>query len=168
VNEVSDSDVVFFDSGTTVFEVAKKIRKDGSFTAVTNSIELGFELGKDDGRLKVTGGNQRNKPRSLVGPVGERFIESHHFDLLMLGTNSIDFKKGLLTPNEQEGRIKQLMIEQSEWVVLLADGSKFGRRSFVQFADLKEIDMIITETQLTDERRAILREADIEVIDGLS
>ncbi|MFC6976900.1 HTH-type transcriptional regulator GlpR [Halomicroarcula sp. GCM10025709] len=168
VKEITDGDVVFFDSGTTVLEVAKAAPKDGSFTAVTNSIELGFELGTGDGRLKVTGGNQRNKSRSLVGPVGERFLRSHHFDLLFLGTNSIDLDAGLSTPNEPEGRMKQLMVDQSERVVLLADGSKFGRRSYVQFAPLTAIDTLVTEARLADERRRALRDRSIEVVDALA
>jgi DeoR family fructose operon transcriptional repressor len=167
VQEITDGDVVFFDSGTTVLEVAKEAPKDGSFTAVTNSIELGFELGTEDGRLQVTGGKQRNKSRSLVGPVGERFLQSHHFDLLFLGTNSIDLEVGLSTPNEPEGRMKQLMVAQSERVVLLADGSKFGRRSYVQFAPLAEIDTIVTETRLTDEQRRALEDRSVEVVDAL-
>ena len=167
LNEVLEGQVVFFDSGTTVLEVAKRIPKDGSIISVTNSIELGFELGKEDGNLKITGGNQRNKSRSLVGPVTERFLLNHQFDLLLLGTNSIDFKKGLSTQNEQEARVKQLMVDQSERVVLLADGSKLEQRSYVQFADLSDVDMFITDERLTDDQRDGFRDRNVDIIDGL-
>jgi len=167
LNEVLEGQVVFFDSGTTVLEVAKRIPKDGSIISVTNSIELGFELGKEDGNLKITGGNQRNKSRSLVGPVTERFLSNHQFDLLLLGTNSIDFKKGLSTQNEQEARVKQLMVDQSERVVLLADGSKLEQRSYVQFADLSDVDMFITDERLTDDQRDGFRDRNVDIIDGL-
>jgi DeoR family fructose operon transcriptional repressor len=167
LNEVSEGQVVFFDSGTTVLEVAKRLPKDGSTVSVTNSIELGFELGKEDGNLKITGGNQRNRSRSLVGPVTERFLSNHQFDILLLGTNSIDLGTGLSTPNEQEARVKQLMVSQSERVVLLADGSKLDQRSYVKFADLGDVDMFITDDRLTDEQRDGFRERDVDIIDGL-
>jgi len=167
LNEISDGQVVLFDSGTTVLEVARRVPKDGSIVAITNSIELGFELGKEDGNLKLTGGNQRNKSRSLVGPVAERFLSNHQFDLLLLGTNSIDLEKGLSTPNEEEGRVKQLMIQRSERVVLLADSSKLDKRSYVRFADLEDVDMFITEGRLTDDQRDRFREKNVDSIDGL-
>jgi DeoR family fructose operon transcriptional repressor len=167
LTEIREGEVVFFDSGTTVLEVAKRIPKDGSIISVTNSIELGFELGKEEGNLKITGGNQRNKSRSLVGPVTERFLSNHRFDLLLLGTNSIDPQIGLSTQNEQEARVKQLMVEKSERIVLLADGSKLEQRSYVKFADVADIDMFITDVRLTDEQRDEFRERDVDTIDGL-
>jgi DeoR family fructose operon transcriptional repressor len=167
LNEISNGQVVMFDSGTTVFEVAKRVPKDGSLFSVTNSIELGFELGKNDGNLRVTGGNQRNKSRSLVGPVTETFLSNHQFDLLFLGTNSINLENGLSTPNEQEGHVKQMMVQQSRRVVLLADGSKLGQQSYVKFADIEDIDMFITDVRLSNSQREDLQTKDIGVIDGL-
>lgn len=167
LNEISEGQVFFFDSGTTVLEVAKRVPKDGSIISVTNSIELGFELGKEDGDLKVTGGNQRNKSRSLVGPVAGRFLSNHQFDLLFLGTNSIDLQNGLSTPNEQEGYIKNLMVEKSERVILLADGSKLNQQSYVKFADIGDLDMFITDIRLTEPQREKFQKKDVNTVDAL-
>lgn len=167
VNEIREGQVVFFDSGTTVLEVSKRTPKDGSIISVTNSIELGFELGKQEGNLRITGGNQRNKSRSLVGPIAERFLANHRFNLLLLGTNSIDLQFGLSTQNEQEARVKQLMVKKSERIVLLADGSKLDQRTYVKFADVEDIDMFITDVRLTEDQRDGFRERNVDIIDGL-
>ncbi|WP_049917198.1 HTH-type transcriptional regulator GlpR [Halogeometricum pallidum] len=159
VEEITDGQVVFFDAGTTTMEVAKQAPKDGSMLAVTNSPRLAVELGKEDNDVKLTGGTLRSRTRALVGPTAESFMERTNFDLLFLGTNAIDPDGGLTTPNEDEARMKQLMAEKATRVVLVADTTKVGKRSFVKFADVSDVDVFVTDDQLpARERRAFENE----------
>ncbi|MDS0298823.1 DeoR/GlpR family DNA-binding transcription regulator [Halogeometricum sp. S1BR25-6] len=159
VEEITDGQVVFFDAGTTTMEVAKQAPKDGSMLAVTNSPRLAVELGKEDNDVKLTGGTLRSRTRALVGPTAESFMERTNFDLLFLGTNAIDAEGGLTTPNEDEARMKQLMAEKATRVVLVADTTKVGKRSFVKFADVADVDVFVTDDQLpARERRAFENE----------
>ncbi|MDS0292795.1 HTH-type transcriptional regulator GlpR [Halogeometricum luteum] len=159
VEEITDGQVVFFDAGTTTMEVATQAPKDGSMLAVTNSPRLAVELGKEDNDVKLTGGTLRSRTRALVGPTAESFMERTNFDLLFLGTNAIDAEGGLTTPNEDEARMKQLMTEKATRVVLVADTTKVGKRSFVKFADVADVDVFITDGELpARERRAFENE----------
>ncbi|MFC6825527.1 HTH-type transcriptional regulator GlpR [Halopelagius fulvigenes] len=159
VSEISDGQVVFFDSGTTTMQVAQKAPKDGSILAVTNSPRLAVELGKEDNDVKLTGGTLRRRTRALVGPTAESFMERTNFDLLFLGTNAVDVDGGLTTPNEDEARMKQLMVEKASRVVLVADTTKVGKRSFVQFAEVDDVDLFVTDGDLpTREREAFENE----------
>jgi DeoR family fructose operon transcriptional repressor len=162
VEEIIGDPVVFFDSGTTTMEVAKRISMDELTLAVTNSPLVALELGTDNGTVKLTGGTLRGRTRALVGPSAERFMERMQFDLLFLGTNAID-DNGLMTPNETEARMKGLMIERSERVVLVADHTKLGERSVVRFAELDEIDAFVTDQAPTDNERQALDDAGVTV-----
>ena len=150
VDEIIDGSVVFFDSGTTTMEVARAAPKDGSFLAVTNSPRLAVELGKEENEVKLTGGTLRRRTRALVGPTAESFMGRLTFDLLFLGTNAIHDDGSLTTPNEDEARMKQLMVERSKRVVLVSDSSKLSRQSFVQFAHLDDVDVFITDAPIPD------------------
>jgi len=161
--EIREGQVVFFDSGTTTMEVAKRTPTDGSFLAVTNSPLLTLELGKEDNEVKLTGGTLRQRTRALVGPSAEAFMERTNFDLLFLGTNAIDVDGGLTTPNESEGRIKRLMVEKSQRVVLVADRTKLGERSFVEFAALDDVDLFVTDADLDDAAREAFRSAGVTI-----
>lgn len=163
VEEILDGQVVFFDSGTTTMEVAKQAPKDGSFLSVTNSPVLALELGRGENEVKLTGGSFRERTRALVGPSAEDFMDRMNFDLLFLGTNALDPDTGLTTPNEDEARVKERMVDHAERVVLVADGSKLGERSFVQFADLSDVDLFITDVELDDELRDAFQSADVTV-----
>jgi DeoR family fructose operon transcriptional repressor len=58
--------------------------------------------------------------------------------------NAID-ADGLMMPDEDEARIKSLMVEKSTHVIAVTDLTKFGERSFMQFAHLEEIDHLIVD-----------------------
>jgi DeoR/GlpR family transcriptional regulator of sugar metabolism len=167
VDELVAGQVVCFDSGTTTMEVAKRAPKDGSFLPVTNSPLLALELGKEENEVKLTGGTLRLRTRALVGPSAERFMERMNFDLLFLGTNGVDSERGLTTPNEAEARIKELMVKRAERVVLVADETKLGDRSFVRFAALEDVDLLITDGTPTDEQREAFRAAGVSIIAGV-
>lgn len=167
IEELHEGQVVFFDTGTTTMQVAKLAPKDGSIVPVTNSPLLALELGKDENDVKVTGGTLRRSTKALVGPSAEAFMERMHFDLLYLGTNSIDVDSGLTTPNEDEARTKRRMIEHSTRVVLVADETKFDERSFVQFASFEDIDLVITDAKLSEPYRTAFEETNTNYIDNV-
>ncbi|MFP8951523.1 HTH-type transcriptional regulator GlpR [Natrialbaceae archaeon A-arb3/5] len=161
--EIHDGQVVFFDSGTTTMQVAMQTPTDISFIPVTNSPLLGLELGKEATDVKLTGGTLRHRTRALVGPSAEAFMERTNFDLLFLGTNAIANDGSLTTPNEDEARMKQLMVESAERVVLVADQTKFGERSFVQFASVEDVDVLVTDAEPTGELGEACAAADVTV-----
>ncbi|QCC46994.1 HTH-type transcriptional regulator GlpR [Halobellus limi] len=164
VEEITEGQVVFFDAGTTTMQVAQNAPKDGSMLAVTNSPRLAVELGKEDNDVKLTGGTLRQRTRSLVGPTAESFLERTNFDLLFLGANAVDVETGLTTPNEEEARVKELMVQRASRVVLVADATKIGERSFVTFADLSDVDLFVTAGEIDDETRERFEAEDVTVV----
>lgn len=166
--ELQENQVVFFDSGSTTMEVVKALPDDISFIAVTNSPLLALELGKSGSEVKLTGGSLRRPTRALIGPSAEQFMERMTFDLLFLGTNAIDLEEGLMTPNEDEARLKELMIEKSERVVLVADRSKVGDQSFLRFGELASVDSFYTDGRIDEDALEVLEDAGVDVVYGRS
>ncbi len=165
VEEITENQAVFFDSGSTTMQVAENVPKNRSFLAVTNSPVLALELGKQNDEVKLTGGSLRHETRALTGPSAEQFMKRMNFDLLFLGTNAIGPSEGLMTPNEDEAQLKSLMIENSGRIVLVADGSKIGKQSFVKFAAIEDIDIFITNTALSADQREPFETAGVDVIE---
>jgi DeoR/GlpR family transcriptional regulator of sugar metabolism len=168
IEELSEGQVAFFDAGTTTMEVARKVPKDGTILGVTNSPRLAIELNEEENEVKLTGGTLRRRTKALVGPTAEAFMQRTNFDVLFLGTNGLDIDSGLTTPNEDEARMKELMVEKSAKVVLVADASKLGRRSFVKFASLEDIDLLITDDELDPATREEIANAGVDVVDGVA
>lgn len=166
--ELADAEVVFFDAGTTTMEVAKRAPTDGSLLAVTNSPRLAVALEDDANEVKLTGGTLRRRTRALVGPTAESFMERTNFDLLVLGTNAFDADAGLTTPNEDEARMKELMVEKATRVLLVCDASKIGTRSFVRFAELEDLDHVVTDAAVPERLAEALEAAGVRVTDRVA
>lgn len=167
IEELQEGQVVFFDTGTTTMELAKRAPTDGSIVPVTNSPLLALELGQGDNEVKLTGGTLRQSTKALVGPSAEAFLDRMHFDLLYLGTNAIDIEAGLTTPNEEEAQTKRRMIENATRVILVADATKFDERSFVQFATFEEIDLVVTDERLSESYRTVFDDTNTSYIDDI-
>jgi DeoR/GlpR family transcriptional regulator of sugar metabolism len=166
--EIRHGEVVFFDSGTTTMEVAKKAPADDSFVAITNSPLIALELRKQDGDVQLTGGSLRQRTRALVGPTAERFMQSSNFDVAFVGTNGIDADGVLTTPKAEEARMKELMIERSKRVVLVSTKEKLGEQSFKQFGTLDDVNVFVTDQPLSDEQRQWFDDANVRVVDGVA
>lgn len=148
-------------TGTVAMEKQKvrKIQVDGELGEGVEAKDIILEIIR---RLGTEGG---------VGYVYEyagEAIESlgmdrTNFDLLFLGTNGIAGDGSLTTPNEDEARIKELMVESAERVVLVTDETKFGERSFVEFASLSDVDVLVTDAEPTGEVAEACAAADVTV-----
>lgn len=160
--EIQAGQVVCFDSGTTTMEVARAAPDEG-FVGVTNMAEIALELTTRDVDVKLTGGTMRTRSHALVGPSAEAFIDRTNFDLLFLGIASIDAESGLSTPDEDEAAVKRQMVAAASRVVLVADGSTFGERSFRSVAGHSDIDCLVTDEPLQPGLAEALADTDVVV-----
>ncbi len=46
---------------------------------------------------------------------------------------------------EEEGRVKERMMEQASQVIVLADHSKLGKRNYYRFGSWSDVDLLITD-----------------------
>ncbi|WP_435156283.1 HTH-type transcriptional regulator GlpR [Haladaptatus sp. DFWS20] len=168
VEEIHHGTVVFFDSGTTTMEVAKKASSEDPFIGVTNSPLIALELREQGDEVGLTGGSLRQRTLALVGPTAEQFMESSNFDIAFLGTNGIDEEGFLMTPNAEEARMKELMIENSKRIVLVSDVGKLGEQSFKRFGNLDQVNVFITDEKLSDEHRKWFQDTDVHIVDGVA
>jgi len=162
--EIRDGHVVCFDAGTTTTEVARAA-PDSGFIGVTNMPELALELAEGTVDVKLTGGTMRPRSHALVGPDAENFLDRRNFDLLFLGTNGVTADTGLSTPDEDEAAVKRAMVANAARVVLVADSTKFGERSFVSVAEPSAVDLFVTDRPLPGELADAFAETDVVVTD---
>jgi DeoR/GlpR family transcriptional regulator of sugar metabolism len=143
-------------AGTTTFGLAQCLLDVPGLTIVTNSLHVAslFSGSKQtEGVSVVVTGGVRTPADSLVGPVADLTIRSLHFDTLFLGCNGLDPEAGLTTPNLVEAETNRTFIRVARRVVVLADHSKWNVVSLASFANLDEIDVLVTDEQMPVEAR---------------
>lgn len=162
---ILDGDSIVLDSGTTTLEIAKQIKTRQNLTVMTNAVNIATELAGCMGIVvMLTGGTLREKSFSLVGPQAEVTLQEFCFDKLFLGVDGFDLGFGLTTPNVLEAHLNSTMVDAANEIIVVADSSKFGRKSLCRICGPEKIDKVITETSLPKEHLNGLEELGIEII----
>jgi DeoR/GlpR family transcriptional regulator of sugar metabolism len=146
-------------AGTTTWALARYISSVDDLTIATNSVRVADVLLQGPGRPTVilTGG-VRTPSDALVGPVADLAIRSLHFDMFFLGCHGMDPEAGLTAPNLAESETNRSFIRVARRIVLVADHTKWRTVGLSSFAELSEVDVLVTDTGLAEADRAIVRE----------
>ncbi|MCK5457262.1 MAG: DeoR/GlpR transcriptional regulator [Melioribacteraceae bacterium] len=161
---VKPGDVIIIDSGSTTLQFARNLKNKSDITVITNALNVASELSKSNNKIILTGGEMDLDSLTLIGPLADKTLKNISADKLFMGIDSIDFKTGLTTPNILEARTAHMMMQASGENILLADSSKFGRRSLGVVNKITKLDKIITDDGLDKEEIERLTAAGIEVI----
>jgi DeoR family transcriptional regulator of aga operon len=171
---VQPGQVVGLNGGTTTTEVARALatRADlngvtgtHSITIVTNALNIATELAvRQHIKIVVTGGVARPQSYELSGPLATGVLERVSIDIAILGVDGIDAAAGAMAQHEGEASINHLMGSQASRVIVVADSSKIGRRAFARICAASEVDVLITDTGLTDDAAARFAEVGVRVI----
>ncbi|MCB0932960.1 MAG: DeoR/GlpR transcriptional regulator [Mycobacterium sp.] len=152
------------DAGTTTAQLAALLPADRELRIVTNSVPIAARLaGMPSVALHVLGGRVRGETQACVGPQVVRDLSSLRVDIAFLGTNGITIGHGLSTPDPNEAAVKRAMVECANFVVVLADSSKIGREDFVSFAPLDRVDVLVTDSEISDVDRTRFTREGLEV-----
>ena len=138
-------DYVYIDSGTTTGNIIRYITEKKA-TYVTNAVTHARDLVRRGLKVFLIGGELKENTEAIVGADAILHIQKYHFSKGFFGTNGINMKLGLTTPDVREALIKRVAIEntQAGSRYILADHDKFGLSSAVTFADFGGI-VVITD-----------------------
>jgi DeoR family transcriptional regulator, aga operon transcriptional repressor len=164
---IKDGETIMLDSGTTTMEIARQIKflRVKSLNVITNALNVAMELASlPHVRLIMIGGILRQMSYSLTGPHAEQTLRGLHADRLFLGVDGLDPDIGLMTPDVLEAQLNAVMIQVSRETVVVADSTKFQRRSLSVIARIEVVHKVITDSGATPEMVAALRARNVEVL----
>lgn len=123
---IESNELVFIGSGTTTLVLAHALN-DTSVTVITNGIVHAEVLHNKKINTFLLCGFIRQHTRSLSGKEMLQLLSSYHFDRAFVGANGINVDLDILSADENEHQIKQLVAQQSKAMFVLADNSKFSK-----------------------------------------
>ena len=167
VKMIGEGETIILDSGSTTLEIARQLQtlEVESLSVITNALNIAMEIAAlSRVRLIMTGGILRQLSYSLAGPPAEQVLDGLRADRLFLGVDGVDSDIGLMTPDVFEARLNAHMIRVSREIVVVADSTKFGRRSLSVIAGLESVHKLITDSGAPPERVAELQAHGVEVI----
>lgn len=148
---------VILDSGTTTLAAARAARERGvPFLCVTNDLGIARLLGTGPGvEVVVLGGTLRAGSDTLLGPPGREVLAGLSVDLALIGAHALG-PRGFSDTALDLAALKRSMLDAARRTILLADGSKFGRRAFCEIAEYGQVGALVTDREPPEEMRAAL------------
>jgi DeoR family fructose operon transcriptional repressor len=162
---IQESDVIFIDSGSTLFYLAAHLKAFSNLTVITNSLPVASELlGHPNIRVNLVGGEIDHERKAVYGLVAQHTIEHYHANKAFIGADGVSLQRGLTTYDEKEAAISRKIAASSDEVFLLCDSSKIERNSFVKFAPLTILKALITDNELPADVKSAYSAMNISII----
>ncbi len=156
---------VLLDAGTTTARLALMLPRDLHLTVVTNAVPIAARLaGSPSVNLHLLPGRVRSTTHAAVGEDTVEALSRLRADVAFIGTNGLSVDHGLSTPDHTEAAAKRAIVASAHKVVVLVDSSKIGREHTVRFAELADVDVVVTDSGADPADLAELRSHGLEVV----
>jgi DeoR family transcriptional regulator, fructose operon transcriptional repressor len=147
--QVPDEGAVILDAGTTTSRLAEALPSDRELTVVTNGLPIALALSTRPHLTVVTlGGRIRGRTLAAVDAPALAMLRDLYVDVAFLGANGVSVERGLTTADPAEAATKRAMVQASRRRVLLADHTKVGAAQLSRFADVADLDVLVTDAGL--------------------
>jgi len=149
VDLLAGAETVFIDEGFTPQLIAGALPTDRSLTIVTASLPTAAQLAESTPfTVLLLGGRVRGRTLATVDHWATRMLAGFVVDLAFVGANGISRDRGLTTPDPAVADVKAQVVRASRRVVFAGIHTKFGASSFCRFAEVADLEAIITDTAL--------------------
>ena len=162
VELLNDNDSIIMASGSTIYAFAEAIKREfrSHLNVVTTFLKTSVLL-NDVEEINVVqlGGCVHKKSLSAIGGYAEAALSDFSCSKLFFGVDGIDLEHGITTSTIEEAKLTQVMMRSASKIIILADSSKFGQRGFGRICSLEEIDVIVTDSRISEQAVAMAEEA---------
>ncbi|AEV30438.1 transcriptional regulator of sugar metabolism [Sphaerochaeta pleomorpha str. Grapes] len=163
-NLIYPSTSIFLDSGSTVTELARKF-PDEPHLVFTSGIHCAIELAKlSKVQIFMPGGKINPSSMSISGSDSCEKIREMNYDIAFLGTTGYMKTTGFNCGALEESSLKRAVISRAETTVLLMDSSKVEISNTFSFANVQDIDILISDDELDPQIAEYFRNNNIKVL----
>jgi DeoR family transcriptional regulator, fructose operon transcriptional repressor len=160
---VQDGETIMLDGGTTTFQVARHLMT-RALQVVTNSLPIANLLGSAASiELIFVGGYIYPRTGVALGPIARNTLSGLHFSRLFMGAAGIT-EDGLYNANVLLVEAQDQMMHSSDEVIVVADHTKFGRRSLARLCGWDRISRMVSDAGLDDRWQEVVRNTKADMI----
>lgn len=151
---VEDGDIIYLDCGTTVFNMTLALderisnHKLNNVTIVTNSMANVLVLTPSIScKVVLIGGMYNGARRDFSGILTETYLQPFHFTKCFLGADGVSSSMQVTSTEVEISQLNKSVMQRSDNTYILIDKSKFGKNSFISYANLSDVTGIVTDSQ---------------------
>lgn len=143
---VEPGETIFIDTGSTTLICAEELAKIDRLTVITNSVRVAQVVGRAAGAtVYLLGGAFSGDNAETAGAMVIEQIARFRADRAILTVAALDTVAGAMDSDFDEAQVARAMMAHAHQTVVLAHGSKLGRRAAFQICRLDEVDMLVCD-----------------------
>lgn len=146
---IENGDCIFIDSGSSVTHLIDYI-KDLELTVFTNNVDFIIKAIQYRNIDIITFSGILNRDYCSFTSIDEQSADTlskYNFTKSFMSATGITVQYGVMNSLVSDNYIKVQAVERAQQVYLLADHTKFGKITMKSYAQLKDIDVIITDRE---------------------
>jgi DeoR/GlpR family transcriptional regulator of sugar metabolism len=140
---------LFIDGGSTTLALAQILAATDAprpLTIITAAFDVAALFVNDPTvELVLAGGTWSHATREFFGDQAQATIRAHRADYAFLGACALHQRAGLTSSLAGDAQVKRAMIESAAACAVLADSTKHDLVAPYAVAELREIDLVITD-----------------------
>ena len=150
-----DGDIIFVDSGTTTTHIMNGLR-DLNVTIITNNLEV-VNQGLDNprNRIIVLPGELHRRTHSTASDLSIEYLKRFNITTAFMAATGVS-ASGVTNSSPLEYAIKKTAVQIAGKTVLMVTSNKFGITSLLTYASLDQLDLVITDSGITEKYRQLL------------
>ena len=163
VDLCDEGDSIIINGGTTTFQMVHYMAA-RRLQVMTNSFAIAEHLVKHSkNTVTIPGGTIYREQSLILSPFDNDAIRNFYARRLFIGAQGIG-PLGIMEPDALVVQSEQKLMQQAEELVVMADSSKFQRRSSMILCPLERVTAIITDDGITDAAARMVEEAGVRLI----
>jgi DeoR/GlpR family transcriptional regulator of sugar metabolism len=162
---IGDQDTIFIDSSTTTKELTNFMDGITNLTVITNGIRAMTDMALLE-NVTVYGisGKLRKPSLSLVGNQAETNVTNYWASKLFFSCTGMWMSHGAMDYSDVEAEVRKRMMAVSQKIILLCDHTKFDRPAFYKICPFSQVNVLITDKELSSQWEALLQQNGVELI----
>ncbi|SFS49165.1 DeoR/GlpR family DNA-binding transcription regulator [Paenibacillus sp. BC26] len=169
---VEDNDIIFIEDGSTTLQMVHYLLNRKNITVITLSAPIMYLLidyqnkGFFSGDIYFLGGKVNARHSRVSGALTERMVEHFYADKAFISIDGIMIEKGISSFDAERGQLAKQLMSHAKQSIILSDHSKFGAMQFYKIADVKDVDIIVSDVEAPKEWHAYLKDKDVSWINA--
>jgi DeoR/GlpR family transcriptional regulator of sugar metabolism len=160
---VEDGDTVLLDGGSTTYEVARLL-VGRPLQVVTNSLPVANLFASNSVTdLVLVGGYVYPRTGVSLGPYANEMLSRISVRRTVLSVAGIN-EQGFYNSNLLLVETERVMMDAADQVIVVADSTKFGRRSLAHLAELRRADYLVVDAEIAPDWRSRLIDKGVNLI----
>lgn len=170
LEHIQEKQCILLDASSTTMELAYLLKqKNIRLTVITTGVRTALELNENPHiNVILIGGMLTKGSASLEGTLGLDIINQFNIDIMFTSANGFTPNSGLTDFNLYEVQLKKELVKKSNVVIALIDQSKIGTVSSAVFANVDQINTLITDNDVDEGISKELSSKNIKIINASS